>query len=113
MNTTLSGTTPRAAGGPNICFNPYLEEVFPGGTVSNCIRCHSHAVYVREDQLSKTLEGYTLGLDRGTSSDPSGKYFENALQTDFMWSIPEVHDTQLQDLLENLRKRLRLLKRQQ
>lgn len=116
MNTTLSDKTPiEADGGPRICFNPYLEEVFPGGISSNCVQCHKRAVFAPADQGTETLKAYSLGLNRALNSanDPSKCGLSaNVLQTDFMWSIAEAQDQNLKNLLRQLSSRLHALNSQ-
>ena len=99
MDTTLSETTPLEADhGPKICFNPYLEERFSYGTVSNCIHCHKRAVYDPKNPAAKERQGYNLGatarcsvkgqgnLSKCVDADPG--YFDGVLRTDFVWTIP-------------------------
>ncbi|HET9282325.1 MAG TPA: hypothetical protein VFR24_10225 [Candidatus Angelobacter sp.] len=118
METTLSGTTPlETDGGPKICFNPYLETPLRNGAISNCLQCHSKAAYGPPSRIS----AYDLGvLGRDGKTLASGKapdphYFDNRVQTDFIWSIANslnsndiqplmhlfqqnLHDLQLQEL---------------
>jgi len=103
MCTAYSMVTPRtAAGGPNICFNPYLEadlgptkpytvgtRRYPAdpmaGTRSNCMHCHARAgwpAYVANDPYSANLgrifnEGFLA---------PNDPYYERITRTDFLWS---------------------------
>jgi hypothetical protein len=106
MNATLSRVTPSEAppqsGGPKICFNPYLEETQANGMVSNCIQCHRRAAYSRD--RDKIGQGTSLGLSwrDGTPANgiaPNPHYFDDALQTDFMWSIAIAQDTKFRDFL--------------
>jgi hypothetical protein len=89
MDTTLSSTTPfDDARQPKICFNPFLEESFPNGTHSNCMGCHVKAVF-----------GSTRSVN--TDAPPPG-YFDNALQTDFMWTLAEVKNESIRKFIKDL-----------
>lgn len=89
MNTTLSPKTPLdASGGPRICFNPFLEEKFTNGTRSNCMVCHSKAIFGRSPSV-------------GAEPAPAG-YFDNALRTDFMWTIANVRNADIMNFLKSL-----------
>lgn len=119
MNATLSRVTPLEfppkSGEPKICFNPYLEETQPNGMVSNCIQCHERAVYSRDK--SKIAQGIKLGLPwrDGTPANgtaPNPHYFDDALQTDFMWSIAMAQDTEFHDFLRQVYAQLQALQSQ-
>ena len=110
MDTTLSNTTPFEPApdyGPKMCFNPYLEAQFPNGIVSNCVRCHEHAVYTSNGQHAKVLEGLDLGSPwrDGTPANSRPKnchYFDDALRTDFMWSLANQQDASITAFLSAL-----------
>jgi hypothetical protein len=105
MDTTLSDVTPLEPpkdNRPKICFNPYLEAQFPNGIVSNCVECHERAVYAPQNQGSKTAEGINLGLPWRDGTPAVGqplndKYYDEALKTDFLWSIPNSQNSLLTD----------------
>jgi hypothetical protein len=74
----------RPDGLPHICFNPWLEGRFPdqgrgGGTVSNCVACHSRASYPAVGFLPVTRGGADM------NADPA--YLEGRLRTSFLWSL--------------------------
>jgi hypothetical protein len=115
MNVTLSKKTPNEpppdTGGPKICFNPYFEEHFQNGLVSNCIQCHRHAAYSKED---KTTAGQQLGLTwrdgktppPGTLPDPH--YFDDVLRTDYVWTIATSRSQKLKAFLSDIASQLQL-----
>ena len=116
MDTTLSEKTPLEMDqGRKICFNPYLEEIFPNGIISNCVQCHKRAVYSPSEQSAKGGEGYELGLPPRCSETGAGplprcsktdeSYFHDVLQTDFIWSIPEAQDLAVRNLMDLVIKR--------
>ena len=93
-----------------ICFNPYLESAHSNGVVSNCIQCHSHAVFHDPPKQN----GMNLGLPwrdgtpaSRTPADPS--YFADSLQLDFMWSLASHHDPSLRSFLTQLENYLKQL----
>ena len=115
MENTLSGTTPTEKdGGPKICFNPYLETAIPNGVISNCLQCHSKAAYGPPSRIG----AYDLGiLGRNGSTlashrDPDPHYFDNRVQTDFMWSVADAQNPNIKDVLDLLNTDLRDLQLQ-
>lgn len=92
MDTTFSDTTPLdpVDGKNKICYNPYLEERFSGGIVSNCIQCHKRAVYGAKEDGYKFAEE-ARGVDPKTISkdDP---YFNGVVRVDFLWSVSAPQD---------------------
>ena len=74
-----------ARGIPKICFNPYLEGQFKGGTVSNCMTCHRRAMY--PDLGRRDIDVYRGVVSNGDHlafPDPEEHPF---VRTDFLWSI--------------------------
>jgi mono/diheme cytochrome c family protein len=110
MNTALSRVTPLEpppqSGGPKICFNPFLEETQFNGVVSNCIQCHRRAAY--NPETDKITEGKDLGLTwrdgktPANGTQPNPHYFDDALRTDYIWSISTAQDTELRDFVMQL-----------
>ena len=77
MDATLSGDIPKAAdSGPEITFNPWLEN-FSNGSVSNCLTCHRRAVW--------PLVGF-LPVTRGRLAD-NDPLFTTRTKLDFLWSV--------------------------
>jgi hypothetical protein len=102
METTLSGYTPlENDGGPKIVFNPYLETAIANGVISNCLQCHREAAY----GYKMPVNPYELGiLGRDGKSLASGKalvpgYPGDGVQTDFLWSIADAQNPNIQALL--------------
>lgn len=116
METTLSGTTPlETDGGPKICFNPYLETSLPNGAISNCLQCHSKAAYGQPSQVGAYDLGI-LGRDGKTlasGNQPDPHYFDNRVQTDFIWSIANARGSNIQSLENLFQKDLHDLQLQQ
>jgi hypothetical protein len=85
MATTFDSNLPASAdGGPQICFDPWLEGRFPdggqgNGMVSNCIACHRRASYPPIGFLPVTRGMPDL------KRDPA--YAPGRLRTGFLWSI--------------------------
>jgi hypothetical protein len=78
MDTTLSGDIPKAGdGGPNVCFNPWLEARFSSGLVSNCLTCHRRSVWTAVSFLP---------VSRGRLPDDD-QFFAGKTKLDFLWSI--------------------------
>lgn len=78
MYTTFSMDTPKGAdGGPNVCFNPWLEARFPDGVLSNCMSCHQKAAWPAQNFLPVT---------RGALK-PDDPLFSNRMKLDFLWSV--------------------------
>jgi hypothetical protein len=97
MDTTLSRMTPRDSldGKNKICFNPYLEEEFTNGIVSNCLECHSRAAYRDPEDTTTGKNAYDISLDARDNpvKNPDG-YFDHTLQLDFLWSLSDQSNTQ-------------------
>jgi hypothetical protein len=109
MNTALSRVTPLEPppkSGPKLCFNPFLEETQFNGVVSNCIQCHRRAAY--NPETDKITEGKDLGLTwrdgktPANGTQPNPHYFDDALRTDYIWSISTAQDTELRDFVMQL-----------
>ncbi len=116
MDTTLSGNTPLASDfGNKICYNRYLEEKQPNGMVSNCIGCHVRAVYSHNANLGRC--GYALGHTQRCTETQLGSlpkcldiihtectgvedYYQSAIKTDFLWSIPGNQDSEAEHVQE-------------
>jgi hypothetical protein len=103
METTLSGTTPLETDrGPKICFNPYLETSIPNGAISNCLQCHSKAAIGPPSEVSPFDLGILgrNGRTLASGNNPDPHYFDNRVQTDFIWSIADAfNDENLQPLM--------------
>lgn len=100
--STVSPKTP--AGGPPICFNPYLETdlgptkeyTFQGvkyppdpmaGTRSNCMSCHQMAGFPAAEPNNPHAASFGRVANQGYLS-PEDPYFSQIVKTDFLWSIP-------------------------
>jgi hypothetical protein len=104
MNTTMSMVTPRdgADHGPDIIYNPYLEGAVNNGPVSNCLYCHQRAVYRQGAQhvdadianASPQRCAFTAPQTAGCQPLPSDAYFDNAIRTNFLWSLA-IHQDQI------------------
>jgi hypothetical protein len=98
MDTFVSSTNPGpgVAGNPHdhVLFNPYLEGPTPGGQMSNCLYCHSHAVY-RSKPTWVPADLETMGIPPATPPDTT--YFNNAIQTHFMWGLASHLDQPFND----------------
>jgi hypothetical protein len=85
MQTAFDSEKPAANdGGPDVCFNPWLEGRFPNGgsgngTVSNCVACHQRASYPPVSFLPVTRGRPDL------RNDPA--YASGRLRTSFLWSL--------------------------
>ncbi|HXM45234.1 MAG TPA: hypothetical protein VN924_28605 [Bryobacteraceae bacterium] len=80
MYTTFSMETPKGPdGGPNVCFNPWLEARFQNGVFSNCMACHQKAAWPWQDFHPVT---------RGTLK-PDDPLFRNRMRLDFLWSVAD------------------------
>ena len=78
MDTAFSADVPKASdGGPNVCFNPWLEARFSNGMVSNCLACHRRSVWSPVQFLPIT---------RGRLPD-NDQVFAGKTKLDFLWSI--------------------------
>ncbi len=78
MDATFSGDVPKTSdGGPNVCFNPWLEARFSQGMVSNCLTCHQRSVWTPVSFLPIT---------RGRLPD-NDQFFAGKTKLDFLWSI--------------------------
>ncbi len=78
MNVAFSGDIPTAAdGGPNVCFNPWLEARFVKGMQSNCLTCHQRSVLGNQ---------VFLPITRGRLAD-NDPFFAGKTKFDFLWSI--------------------------
>lgn len=105
MDTMLSGSKPtNTPGAPRIIYNPYLEGPQKNGTDSNCITCHSHAVfrngvagYVADD-ISNSLKPRCLQIDpanTGCTTDTfrdDADFFSGATRTHMLWSLATKQD---------------------
>ena len=80
MYTTLSMETPKALedGGPNICFNPWLEAPLKQGLVSNCMACHQNATWPALPDSRRVVRGPIC---------PGDSSFRYRMKLDFLWSI--------------------------
>ncbi len=106
MNTTMSMVVPRATDlGPDIIYNPYLEGANENGPVSNCLYCHQRAIYRQGKQHVDTdiLNASHASPQRcafiapqtpGCQPLPSDAYFDNAIRTNFLWSLA-IHQDQI------------------
>jgi hypothetical protein len=68
-------------GSPHICFNPWLEGLFPGGYTSNCMTCHRLAVWP-----GKSVPANLLPVTRGKLS-ADHPLFSGKAKLDFLWSL--------------------------
>jgi hypothetical protein len=79
MDVTLDADQPKeATGGPNVCYNPWLEAGFSNGIVSNCMGCHQKAMWPTGVSFSPIQRG------RLPATDP---IFQGRTKTDFLWSL--------------------------
>ena len=94
------------AGGPHICFNPYLEaDLGPtkryvmdntqmpadpmAGTRSNCMACHSRAAWPPKMDPPYSPGTSNMGRVYNPGYVPrNASYYRGITTTDFLWSIP-------------------------
>lgn len=85
MSSTFGSKLPvEAGGGPDVCFNPWLEARFPdggfgSGTQSNCIACHRRAAYPPVNFLPVTRG------DPDFLQDPA--YAAGLVRTSSLWGL--------------------------
>lgn len=87
VNATNSETD--LAGNRVSAFNPYIEGQNANTSATNCISCHSHAVYP-----NKQSEGVSLGsrdlcgnIPDGYQEQDANTYFQNAATADSLWTL--------------------------
>lgn len=79
MDVTLDADSPtEPGGGPNVCYNPWLEARFQDGIVSNCMGCHQKALWPQGVPFGPVQRG------RLPAGDP---IFRDRTKTDFLWSL--------------------------
>ena len=99
MSSTLGGGTPQNSAYPRAVFNPYLEGTQPGGTRSNCIHCHSKAIYIPTTMppcpegssclpaVRDNDESLVHKIILNDSVDESSPDTTKGVYTDFIWSL--------------------------
>ena len=78
MNVSYDMDLPRERDrSAHICFNPWLEGLFPGGHKSNCVTCH---------RLSVWPNGLSLPVTRGSLHGDHPLFMFKA-KLDYLWSV--------------------------